>query len=257
MNISLDFGRVRPNSLINWTEIQQRRPFGPICHSYSSACEEIMNLYNNIYTSDTDSVTFDDCTTADFVAHVSTENSKTDMDKKPDRKLVSFRLPEDLMQELRDRSDSDGISVTELVCRLLRQGLQSNMDDRIAALESEIQELRKLKQVNFNSIPPTPFYTLLPQGVVPPTSDFETKQRIADLEAQMEEVLNNVKSIDALPVYLARLETLLKEVQTSKVATQNQPTNSQDTPCQDSEQRTANRTTTQTTSQNKPSSASD
>lgn len=232
--------RISLNSFINCVEalvLQSLHRFSLNYLLYNQACEKIMNLYNNIYTLDTDSVTFDGCTTANSVVYMSTENPKTDMDKKPDRKLVSFRLPEDLMQELRDRADVDGISVTELVCRLLRQGLQASTDDRMATLEAEIRELRKLKQVNFNPIPPAPFYTLLPQGLVPPESDFETKRRIADLEVRMEEVLNNVKSIDALPAYLAKLEALLKEVQTSRVAAQNQPTNPQDPACQDAEQR--------------------
>lgn len=39
------------------------------------------------------------------------------------RKLVSYRLADDLQQALKARASSEGISATELVNRLLRQGL--------------------------------------------------------------------------------------------------------------------------------------
>ncbi|MBD2021183.1 hypothetical protein H6F43_13450 [Leptolyngbya sp. FACHB-36] len=109
------------------------------------------------------------------------------MDRKLDRKLVSFRLPEDLLQALRNQADRDSISVTELVCRLLRQGLEAG-DDRISELESQIRDLR-LKQVPVNQIPTNPFYPWLAQGVAPHDADPETKERLARLERLMEELL--------------------------------------------------------------------
>ncbi|NJP11607.1 MAG: hypothetical protein HC866_20830 [Leptolyngbyaceae cyanobacterium RU_5_1] len=123
------------------------------------------------------------------------------MDKKADKKLVSFRLPEDLLQELRARADEDGISVTELVFRLLRQGLQASVDDRIAGLEAEIQELRRqYKQVNFSGISSVPVYSpVFPQAAIAHEGDIETKQRIANLETQMKEGI-------------AKLESMMEEV---------------------------------------------
>ena len=41
------------------------------------------------------------------------------------RKLVSYRLADDLQQALKERASLEGISATELVNRLLRQGLTS------------------------------------------------------------------------------------------------------------------------------------
>ena len=131
-----------------------------------------------------------------------------------DRKLVSFRLPEDLMQDLRDRAGNDGIAVTELVCRLLRQGLRTSTDDRVAALEDEIRELRHLQQINFSSVasaaPPTPVY-MFPQPVASRESDSEIKQRMDDLEALMREVRTSCASIP-------KLESLVEEIQSTQVA---------------------------------------
>jgi hypothetical protein len=135
--------------------------------------------------------------------------NKADMD----RKLVSFRLPEDLMQELRERAGMDGIAVTELVCRLLRQGLRTSTDDRVAALEDEIRELRQLQQINFSSVasaaPPALAY-MFPQSVATRESDREIKQRMADLEVLMKEVIVSCASIP-------KLESLVEEMQTAQV----------------------------------------
>ncbi len=131
-----------------------------------------------------------------------------------DRKLVSFRLPEDLMQDLRERAGMDGIAVTELVCRLLRQGLRTSTDDRVAALEDEIRELRQLQQINFNNAaaaaPPAPVY-MFPQPVTSRESDGEIKRRMADLEVLMKEVMTSCASIP-------KLESLVEEMQTAQVA---------------------------------------
>ncbi|MBM0743844.1 hypothetical protein JOY44_19845 [Phormidium sp. CLA17] len=130
-----------------------------------------------------------------------------------DRKLVSFRLPEDLMQDLRERAGVDGIAVTELVCRLLRQGLKTSTDDRVAALEDEIRELRQLQQINFSNVasaaPPAPVY-MFPQPVPAREGDGEIKQRMADLEALMKEVITSCASIP-------KLESLVEEIQTTQV----------------------------------------
>jgi plasmid stability protein len=114
------------------------------------------------------------------------------------RKLVSFRLPDDLMQELRERADSDNVSVTELVCRLLRQGLQSGgnervptlVDERIANLEAEIHELRQVRPVGINPVPPTPVYALLTQSAIAHESAIETRERLTRLEQMMEKFMS-------------------------------------------------------------------
>lgn len=186
--------------------------------------------------------TIDSRNSENSAKRISTEYSEANMDRKPDRKLVSFRLPEDLMQDLRQRAESDNISVTELVYRLLKQGLQANVDDRISALEAELQELRKLRQMPFSGLSPAPFYTMLPASGYAPASDIETRQRVTRLEAQLEEVMTNVKHIGALPSYLAKLETLIEEVQTSRVVTPAPPIdNSANAWCEEVERKNVDR----------------
>jgi hypothetical protein len=123
------------------------------------------------------------------------------MDKKSsDKKLVSFRLPEDLLEALRERADQDNTTVTELVCRLMRQGLQTSPDDRISALEDEVRELRQLRQVNFSNLSPMPVYaSLMPQNMMQAEADQDTRLRIGRLETQMQ-------------AGMAKLEALMEEV---------------------------------------------
>jgi hypothetical protein len=123
------------------------------------------------------------------------------------RKLVSFRLPDDLMQELRERADSDSISVTELVCRLLRQGLESGgneqlstlVDERIANLEAEIHEMRQVRSVGINPAPPTPVYALLTQSAIAHESALETRERLTRLEQMMEKFMSTQSGCDSHP----------------------------------------------------------
>ncbi|NEQ87092.1 MAG: ribbon-helix-helix protein, CopG family [Moorea sp. SIO2I5] len=61
------------------------------------------------------------------------------------RKLVSFRLSEDLAQALKDRAEEKGISVTELINRLLRQGLETDnsVENRLRKVEASVENLKK------------------------------------------------------------------------------------------------------------------
>ncbi|MBE9157250.1 hypothetical protein IQ265_10505 [Nodosilinea sp. LEGE 06152] len=63
------------------------------------------------------------------------------------RKLVSYRLADDLQQALKERAGSEGISATELVNRLLRQGLADDAGDtiqqRMSQLEQVLHQLEK------------------------------------------------------------------------------------------------------------------
>jgi len=125
---------------------------------------------------------------ANTIIRTSVVNSEVNMDK--NKKLVSFRLPEALIQDLRDKADITGISVTELVSRLLRQGLRDHTDDRITNLEEEIRELRQVKQAT--GVMPTPVYTLLSQGLVAHESDAEMKDRLKRLEILVEKLSGSV-----------------------------------------------------------------
>lgn len=140
-----------------------------------------------------------------WVKPPSTSPFEADMDKKSsDKKLVSFRLPEDLLEALRERADQDNTTVTELVCRLIRQGLQTSTDDRISALEDEVRELRQLRQVNFSNLSPMPLYaSLMPQNMMQAEADQETRLRILRLETQMQ-------------AGIAKLEAMMEEVLTHR-----------------------------------------
>jgi plasmid stability protein len=58
------------------------------------------------------------------------------------RKLVSYRLADDLQQALKARASSEGISATELVNRLLRQGLGEESEN--AALPQRLSHLEQI-----------------------------------------------------------------------------------------------------------------
>ncbi|GAB4152582.1 MAG: hypothetical protein Fur0046_32250 [Cyanobacteria bacterium J069] len=53
-----------------------------------------------------------------------------------ERKLVSFRLPQDLIEDLREQALRRSISVTELLTRLINQGLQNLHEDQYADKEA-------------------------------------------------------------------------------------------------------------------------
>ena len=68
------------------------------------------------------------------------------------RKLVSYRLADDLQQALKERASLEGISATELVNRLLRQGLTSQdtlsptTETRLSRLEQVYAPIRRASQ---------------------------------------------------------------------------------------------------------------
>jgi len=168
----------------------------------------------------------------DWVKPTTTSQFEADMDKKSsDKKLVSFRLPEDLLDALRERADQDNTTVTELVCRLVRQGLQTSADDRLSALEEEVRELRQLKQVNFSNLSPMPLYaSLMPQNVVATEADQETRLRIVRLEAQMQEGIARLGALGARMESFAKLEAMMEEVLAQKEMNHRQRTQTVEEP---------------------------
>lgn len=115
-----------------------------------------------------------------------------------ERKLVSFRLPEDLLDELRKQAAYDAISLTELITRRLRIESpkgdphlvqeQVTLDKRIAFLEEEIQELRRSKQIA-DPIPLTPLSALVAQNIVHQEREREIHDRLSRLEKMMEQLI--------------------------------------------------------------------
>jgi uncharacterized protein YicC (UPF0701 family) len=133
------------------------------------------------------------------------------------KKLVSFRLPDALMEDLRTQADLDGISVTELVSRLLRQGLQSREEahqtdesrvdalihQRIVSLEEELQEL-KLSKPSAQSVKMTALQTLLAQSLVN-SDETEIESRLTKLEEVQE-------SNREMKTHIARIEQMMKRL---------------------------------------------
>ena len=115
------------------------------------------------------------------------------------KKLVSFRMPEELIESLRERAGDDGISVTELVCRLLKKGLANSNDEvteqvealvdkRVATLETELRELKD-KKSQVDSLVSSPLFSLLAQNSVSRDHDIEIQNRLGRLERMMERVI--------------------------------------------------------------------
>jgi hypothetical protein len=155
--------------------------------SYSSgAYKQMTNLYRSVYTSAVDFDTIINRVVRTPVNCMSVEDGEAVIEKKVDRKLVSFRLPEDLLESLRSKADYSGISVTELVCRLLRQGLaEENTDDRIVALENELRDLRqRIKQPSTsNNVTHALLYPLQSQTPATYEAPSGLEQRMDKLEA--------------------------------------------------------------------------
>jgi len=133
------------------------------------------------------------------------------------KKLVSFRLPDDLMQDLRTQANHNGISVTELVSRLLRQGLYHREDDkqneeeqvnalvdrRIASLEEKLQDLKMSKQPT-QSGTLTALQALLTQSIIDP-DNIEIKSRLTQLEKMHESNLEMKTHITQIEQMVERL----------------------------------------------------
>lgn len=139
------------------------------------------------------------------------------------KKLVSFRLPDDLMHDLRIEADQEGISVTELVTRRLRQGSFSQevskqneeeqvnalVNKRIASLEEELQDLRSSKQPA-QSGTMTALQALLTQSLVNP-DNIEIKSRLTQLEKMHESNLEMKTHIAQIEQMVERLIAHVKD----------------------------------------------
>lgn len=119
------------------------------------------------------------------------------------KKLVSFRLPEELIAALRVRAQGDGISMTELVFRLLKQGLSQSGDaeaepiealvnqrvaNKVATLEAEFHKLQDEKK-QADSWVSSPLYSLLMQSAFEQSQDFKNRERLDRLEKIVEQLI--------------------------------------------------------------------
>ncbi len=138
------------------------------------------------------------------------------------RTMVSFRLPDDLVQNLRERADAEGTNVTELVCRLLKQGLQSKADEsvvtlvdeqvdkRIAPLEERLEELQQRKHASAFPYALPPYYPY----PAPPVNLESLEQR---LEQRFEELMSklafqNQSHLELLKEKVAEIERSIDQI---------------------------------------------
>ncbi|MDY6939457.1 MAG: hypothetical protein SWY16_17535 [Cyanobacteriota bacterium] len=105
------------------------------------------------------------------------------------KKMYSFRLPEELMEALREKADRDGVSATELVVRFIGQGLQNPLDKRMATLEEEVKSLQQQQQTQTNAAVPSPVVVLPPSALVPEAN--------ASLQVEMAKICQKIDAIEA------------------------------------------------------------
>ncbi|OLT61579.1 ribbon-helix-helix protein, CopG family [Moorena bouillonii] len=112
------------------------------------------------------------------------------------RKLVSFRLSEDLAQALKDRAEEMGISVTELINRLLRQGLETDdsVEDRLTVVEASVDKL--IKQPNVNDLALVfQGVTQSPGGSPVPKTDSNVERRLNELQESLMQIQENLNQV--------------------------------------------------------------
>ena len=111
------------------------------------------------------------------------------------RKLVSFRLADDLRQALKERASNEGISTTELVNRLLRQALlhgggKMSTEIRLSVLEEGFQQVAR--RMDFESSL-SGVLTQPHQGVSEKFTKME--KRLEQLSAGVEESCQNLNRL--------------------------------------------------------------
>jgi predicted DNA-binding ribbon-helix-helix protein len=139
-----------------------------------------------------------------------------------ERKLVSFRLPEDLIEELREQARRRSVSVTELLTRLVDQGLQNlrkdqyadkeavrSVDKRIARTKEEISEypqpIQEMNSAPMSSSSEQLLQVLAQQSQVlaqqsqvlvkrQTSEDVELQERLSRLESMMQELVRREQS---------------------------------------------------------------
>ncbi len=127
------------------------------------------------------------------------------------RKLVSFRLADDLQQALKDQSHHEGISTTELVNRLLRQGLalmqspnqasgdcSSDIDERLKVVEEAVREIIYKQGLASNVVTPSVRSTLASckESPVPLQAKiYEMEKRLQQISAGVEESRSSLRQL--------------------------------------------------------------
>lgn len=102
------------------------------------------------------------------------------------RSLVSFRLADDLKLALKERANTEGISTTELVTRLLRQGLSSekmsfSSENRLSELENTVQHILRMFELDRRK-----------REAFSP-SDYAMERRLVEVEEKLQQIFSDVE----------------------------------------------------------------
>lgn len=73
------------------------------------------------------------------------------------RKLVNFRLPEELLEQLRQQAETEQVSVTDLLIRYCEHGLQHTVDTDVGTVETDVKTDVKTGEL----------YTAISQAIAP------------------------------------------------------------------------------------------
>lgn len=107
------------------------------------------------------------------------------------KKLVSFRLPNDLVARLREKADSQDISVTDLVSRFILKGLEDSCIDRDE--EKIIQQIRNEILANVNASTKSPFHDLLLRAIA--SQEKTSSQDHEAYSAEIQELRKQIQDI--------------------------------------------------------------
>ncbi|WP_017299036.1 hypothetical protein [Nodosilinea nodulosa] len=110
------------------------------------------------------------------------------------RKLVSYRLADDLQQALKERASREGISATELVNRLLRQGLLATEGDTLPERVSQVERvLHQLERRTAGAIEDGSVATSRSGGPTPDAAPEALASRLLSLEQKIDALTNGVE----------------------------------------------------------------
>lgn len=127
-----------------------------------------------------------------------------------EKKLVSFRLPEPLIAELKAKAAAQGVSMTELVYEFSRQGLNLTTADRLVAIEEKLATLEVSGDVDVASLRRSDGQPTRPPespNAHSPHSLEEWGHQLTRLKHRLDQVVN---LIPELASDITRLETQLR-----------------------------------------------
>lgn len=94
------------------------------------------------------------------------------------------------MENLRSKADQEGTSVTELVTRFIRQGLDSSVEDRMRSMEEEIRILQMQQRSGVSNSLASKHIILVPND-----ASVQLESEIQSEVAELKSELNSLKEM--------------------------------------------------------------